>query len=451
MRRLAALAASLLSVLLIGGVGAPVAAQAPPGATVVAAAAREPVPTQWWYEAMGLDEAHRYVTGKGVKVAVIDTALDTSVPELRGAKISFATDCYDKQRSRPVKGMTSDHGTAMTVAIVGQGNGGALGVAPDAEVRFYPIDLDPRQPILECDAVLIAKQIYKAVDEGADVISMSLGAGDQAEALAYARERGVVVVMAAGARTEDSTAMALPAGQHGSFAVLANGSDGRPWTENPVGLADLDAWPTIAAPGIELPLGGVVEGRGWVPGAARTGTSGATALTAGTFALLKSRWPEATGNQLVQTVIHQVSGNDSGDLSYSMKMGYGRLAVNRALETDPTGYPDEYPLLKKNPNAVVEAYPASVYQDPAAEKSAPDDDGQTAGSSSASGGSEATDPGGSAEGGVPVWAIVGGATLLLALAGAAVAWRRSRGAAASPTSTSTTSTTQTTPSAPTRG
>lgn len=449
MRRPAALAASLLSVLLVVGAGTPVAAQATPGTTVVAAAGREPAPNQWWYQAMGLDEAHRYVTGKGVKVAVIDTALDTSVPELRGAKISFGTDCYDKKKSKPVKGMASDHGTAMTVAIVGQGNGGALGVAPDAEVRFYPIDIDPEQPIFECDSVLIAKQIRKAVDEGADIISMSLGAGDQTEALAYARKRGVVVVMAAGARTGDSDAMALPAGLHGSFAVLANGSDGRPWTENPVGLADLDAWPTIAAPGIETPLGGVVEGRGWVPGAARTGTSGATALTAGTFALLKSRWPEATGNQLVQTVIHQVSGNDSGDLSYSMKTGYGRIAVLRALETDPTGYPDEYPLLQENPNAVVKAYPASVYQDPAAEKSASDDDDQTAGSSSASGGSEATDPGGSTDGGVPVWTIIGGATLLLALAGAAVAWRRSRGASASPTST--TSTTQTTPSAPTRG
>lgn len=447
----AVLAAALGSTLLVGSVGAPALAR-PASDGVAPVAKREPAPRQWWYDAMRLDQAHRTTTGKGAQVAIIDTALDTSVPELRGADVSLATDCFGK-KSRPVTGMASDHGTAMTVGVVGQGNGGVLGVAPDATVRFYGIDPDPERQGFECDSVLIAKQIHKAVDEGADVISMSLGAGDQTEELAYARDKGVVVVMAAGARTEDSTAMALPAGLRGSFAVLAGGSDGLPWSENPVGLADLDAWPTITAPGIETQLGGVVEGRGWVQGEPRTGTSGATAITAGSFALLRSRYPEATGNQLVQTVIHQVGGNDSGDLSWTMKAGYGGLSVVRALETDPAGYPDEYPLLQDNPKAVIAAYPASVYQDPA-EKSGSE---QTAGSgdepdgaSTASGADRSAEAGGASsdEGGVPVLPVVGGVALLLALAGGLVAWqRRTR----RPATSTDASTTRSTPSAPTRG
>ena len=47
-----------------------------------------------------------------------------------------------------------------------------------------------------------------------------------------------------------------------------------------------------------------MPGRGWVSGSDRTGTSDAAPIVAGALALVKSKYPDATGNQLIQQLIH---------------------------------------------------------------------------------------------------------------------------------------------------
>lgn len=147
----------------------------------------------------------------------------------------------------------------------------------------------------------------------------------------------------------------------GVVAVAAATSQAKVWSQNPYSAAFQDEYLTVAAPGVQVPLGGFPEGsKKWLPGGVRTGTSPATAITAGAFAVLKSRWPEATGNQLIQAVIHHTGGKDDDELVYDRVQGYGVLALNGTLEVDPTGYPDENPLLKSPPEAM-KAYPASSY------------------------------------------------------------------------------------------
>lgn len=402
---------------------------------------RRGMPDVWWYDAMKLDEVHRTATGKGVKVAVIDGYLDPRIPDLRGAKISKGTGCRDGATPY-LSGELASHGTAMTTAIVGQGaNGrGIVGVAPDAQLRFYSFDTDPKQSLVECDAILIQNQVEKAVAWGADVISMSIGTGGGLEeAIETAWKSDVVVVAASGAiengANKETQPMARPAQMPGVVSVSAADSRGRVWSGNPKSADFLDAYLTVGAPGVDVPLGGFRAGSDqWLTGAERTGSSPATAIVAGAFAVLRSRWPDATNNQLIQAVIHAASGEENkGELRYDdYNNGYGTLKLLGTMDRDPGGWPDENPLLLPPPQAM-KKYPASSYQDPAA-ASQEATDGATEEDQGAQpkGDAAATDERSASQqdasdAGVPVWAFVlGGVVLLAILAGGLVLARRSR-------------------------
>ena len=383
----------------------------------------------WWYEAMRLDKVHGVATGKGVKVAVIDGYLDPTVPDLRGAKISKGDSC----RGNPVpflSGELASHGTAMTTAIVGQGaNGrGIVGVAPDAELRFYSFDDDPNQSLVECDAILIQNQIEKAIAWGADVISMSIGTGGGLEgSIEEAWDAGAVVVAASGAREADNEraveAIQNPAAMAGVVAVAAAGSDGKVWSENPYSFEPDDIYLTLAAPGVDVPIGGFPEGsREWLAGGVRTGTSPATAITAGAFAVLKSRWPEATNNQLIQAFIHTASGESQrGKLRYDKAQGYGLLKLRGALDEDPTGWPDENPLLVP-PREAKLLYPASSYDLDRGENDGASSPSASTGARPARSDTAATED----DDGTALTLLVGGGVLLAAVAAAGVLFARRR-------------------------
>lgn len=412
------------------------------GSATVAADGREGMPGVWWYDAMKLDEVHQVATGKGVKVAVIDGHLDARIPDLKGAKISQGTSCQYDTKAELYTGQIASHGTAMVTAIVGQGAGGKgiLGVAPDAEVRFYSYDPKAENPGNECDATLIARQVDKAVTWGADVISMSLGVGAGLdESVDRAIDAGAVVVASSG-EVPDGVPRAeqpieLPGGIPGVVAVVAGTNQGKVWSKNPMGTqyegSQLNDWLGLVAPGVETPLGGFRSGSDlWQTAAPRTGTSGATAIAAGAFAVLKSRWPEATGNQLVQAALHAAGGRDSdGELGYDKVQGYGTLSLRTTLAQDPTGWPDENPL-RLPPGEAIEAYPASSYTQPgdaASEPTAQDDGGSGTGTTGAS--AAADDAAASDDGSLPGWVLPAGAVVLVGLAaGALLLRRRSTGA-----------------------
>ncbi|ROR92645.1 S8 family peptidase [Nocardioides aurantiacus] len=439
--------------LLTGGVAPASGATAPAGDSTstdtgseVAAAARKSRPGVWWYDAMRLGDVHEKATGKGVKVAVIDIQLDPYVPDLRGAELSTGTDCLDNKPIKYWRGPLASHGTAMTTAIVGQGAGGKgiVGVAPDAEVRFYSYDQNPQNGGYECDGLLIGRQVDKAIAWGADVINMSLGVGSGLEEpVARALDAGAVVVASSGevpdGTPRDEQLLELPAGIPGVVAVAAGTSKGTVWSKNPYGdgLPEND-WLTVTAPGVDTPLGAFRQDSTWVLAEPRTGTSGASAITAGAFAVLKERWPEATNNQLIQSVLHHTGrkGADGG-LAYDKVQGYGTLSLRRALEVDPAGYPDENPLLMK-PAEAIEAFPASSYdqdtsgEDATADAAAgPEDSGATSDSAQQAGGADETDQAGQG-GAVPWWAVALGAVLLAAVGAGAVLARRRRPTTAPP-------------------
>jgi hypothetical protein len=404
-----------------GDAGSALAAEQPSGDSGV-----------WWYDAMELEAAHAETRGEGAVVAVIDDGIDQRVPDLKGADIDRRETC----RGYPFpsrRGLQSDHGTAMSTLIAGQGSGnapggrGVTGVAPDAQLRFYSFDItaDPDDGIT-CSDFETGRLIVQAAREGADVISASFGMGGVLEEyVEQAMELGAVVVASMGT-TETGESVEFPASVPGVVAVSAADEAAVPWEQTRA--AD---HVTILAPGVDAPVGGVLEGR-WVSRALRTGTSGAAAVTAGALALVKAKYPDATANQLVQHLIHN---NGRGDFSWDDRSGFGVLNVTRMLEQDPTGWPDRNPLLE-GPAAAVEAYPVSAWQDPAdqpaendAEQAAEEPGGSDAPDNTGEAGGQAADAAGSEDdpaSGVPMVGAVGLGGAALVGAAAYVFIRRTR-------------------------
>ncbi len=372
-----------------------------------------------WYSALRLDEVHRETTGKGVKVAIIDGSIDLTVPELRGADITLGRSVTGKKSVSVPGAGAANHGTAMTVLVAGQGNGGVTGVAPDAEVTFYQANRDPYTDSLASPAALIEQ----AARDGADVISVSLASGDADEndpAVREAIAAGAVVV--AGGGEAGSPGISSPASAPGVVAVGAADRNAKAWSEQPGQRDDLSATLAITAPGVEVPAGASsTERRGavWTPAYPRTGTSPATAITAGALALVKQKFPDATGNQLVQQLIH--STGRSGDADYfgwERPNGFGILSVRNMLERDPTGWPDENPLTR-GVEAAVKTYPLSVYGDSA-------DPAPSAETTTSPAAADTTDAAADDGTGPLPWVLGAVAVLVLVTAGIVVARRHHR-------------------------
>lgn len=412
--------------------------------------------TPWWYDAMQIRAAHRQATGKGVTVALIDGTLDRSLPELRGADVSIRRDC-DGHRPESRPGSEQFHGSSMAAFLVGSGRGrpGAVrGVAPDATLLFYGLDTvaEPagEPAFIECNALQMGQTVDRAVRDGADVISISIGGGKSSvleRALHRASAAGAVVVASTGNTASHTGAADLgiewPAGYPGVVGVNAADRAARAWVNNPPpSLAIADAkkrFPVATGPGVDVPTAAWVPGRGWatVP---ETGTSISTAIVAGSLALVKSRYPQVTGNQLIQSLIHSTGG--SGPFDWDRYFGFGFASPTAMLKRDPRGWPDVNPLMH-GPQAAVRAYPMSSYHRPASTTSGPSaspgaaaepaaDAAPTSGSPADSPAESSADsPAGNSAGspaatGPPGWLWPGLAGMLAA--GAAVALLATRGA-----------------------
>ncbi len=214
--------------------------------------------------------------GAGVKVAVVDTGIDCTHPDLE-CDFSAGTDIVDPG-SQPMD--DNEHGTHVAGTIAGRGlGGGVLGVAPKATLMPVKVlDKDGAGSLSD-----IVKGIDWAADHGANVINMSLGGPSGSTALEravkYALSKGVVVVAAAGNSGPDPDTVGYPAGYPGVIAVAASDSSD--------GVADFSsrgAAVAFIAPGVDITS--TVPGGGY---AKLSGTSMASPHVAGLAALAVER------------------------------------------------------------------------------------------------------------------------------------------------------------------
>ena len=315
------------------------------------ARAEDVITTQEYFSYYHLDQARaKGYTGKGVTIALIDGTVDTSAPELKGANITDKSRCTIEEAPAG-----RSHATAMASYLVAP----AYGVAPDATLNTYQMSGSNSTSAGSCniggDRLDTYDQIInQAIDDGAQIISISSSAREDNEAIkwaiARAMSRGVIIVNSAGNEGKDSNAQQLSrwSGVVGVSAIAADGS-----------FADYSSWGngvTTAA------FGEPFTGRDYETGRIKTtfGTSNAAAITSGMLALARQKGPDATANQILQVLTHTGLNPNHEWNKYT---GYGAVSLADLVNTDPSQYPDENPLAQKQGGSAPTAQEVQDYGD----------------------------------------------------------------------------------------
>ncbi|MEJ5914647.1 S8 family serine peptidase [Pseudokineococcus sp. 1T1Z-3] len=316
---------------------------------------------QWPLDTLHAEELRPLVTSTPV-VAVLDTGVDGDHPDLDDVLVP-GVDVVDGTTG-PRAGWVDPqgHGThvaGIVAAEVGNGTGveGLLAGARVMPVRVLGADGSG-------STAQVAQGVVAAVDAGASVLNLSLGASRSDEvlrrAVAYAGERGVVVVAAMGNDGAKGSPTSYPAAYDGVVAVAATDrADARASFSSSGPHADL------AAPGAEVASTWTGAGYRYA-----SGTSMASPYAAAAAAAVRGAAPGLTPTQ-VEEVLEQTA-LDLGAPGHDDLYGWGRLvpvaAVERArqLTAPPTGPAPEDP----EPEDPAPEDPAP--EDPAPEDPAPE-------------------------------------------------------------------------------
>ncbi|WUH90589.1 type VII secretion-associated serine protease mycosin [Streptomyces sp. NBC_00433] len=392
---------------------------------------------QWHVDAMRLPEAWKISKGAGITVAVIDTGVDRSIPDLKGQVLDGKSFTY------PVDSPYDDkigHGTGMSSLIAGtgasEGGTGAIGVAPEAKILPIRILNDPRDTNEAASAVSFTVELDKAVRYAADsqarVINISQGVpatslqpNDIAalqSALDYARSKGKLIFASTGNSGEKGSPVEYPAASRGVAGIGALDRNG-----NALPLSTKGPQVDLSAVGDNISKA--------CPSGIRancvntsSGTSDASALTSGSAALVWSAHPSWTANQVLRVLLNTASKPTDG-AERNDSIGYGAVRPRVALQTpgDP-GPADVYPLAEHEGwQQGGDGEPSATPTSGAAGTAAP----APSASSSDKAVAEGSDSGGGGSSSTP-WIAAGAAVVVLAAGGTALAMRgrRRRAAAA---------------------
>ncbi|MER6843484.1 type VII secretion-associated serine protease mycosin [Streptomyces platensis] len=317
---------------------------------------------QWALSAFDADAVEKVSTGRGVTVAVIDTGVDGTHPDLAGNVLPGKDFLKGGRADREED---SSHGTGMASLIAGHGHGpggtaGIKGLAPAAKIL-------PLRAITDSELQMgtgkpVSQAIRYAVDHGASVINLSLADDfkdpDMAASVRYARQKDAVIV--AGAGNDGVATPEYPASFPGVISVGAVASAGKIWEKSNYGSNNL-----LAAPGVDNYSAGL--NHEYQHG---TGTSGATAYVSAAAALLRSKFPDLTAGQIANRLVKTAKLPDSmkGAKLPDKHYGYGFIRPYSALTEDiPAG----------SKNGPLPA-PSSSSPDAPADPSAPADPGASA-------------------------------------------------------------------------
>ncbi|HMM41171.1 MAG TPA: S8 family serine peptidase, partial [Thermomicrobiales bacterium] len=261
-----------------------------------------------------------------IVVAVIDSGVSPTHPDLVDRLAPGYNAVDESDNTADIGG----HGTHVAGIIAAQGgNGiGTAGVAMD--VRIMPIRVVTDGG--EIDVANEIAAIYWAVDHGADVINLSLGADEyvqaEREAVRYAHDNGVVVVAAGG---NSVGAISYPANYDEVIAVGAVNAAG-----NPAAFTSRVSRIDLAAPGVSIysPGWDALYGNYWSDifysnNTPVSGTSFSAAIVSGAAALVKAVNPAADAED-VRAILTSTAA-DSGDAGRQAGAGAGLLDLEAAL------------------------------------------------------------------------------------------------------------------------
>ena len=250
---------------------------------------------------LSLDITHEFSTGANVRVAVLDGGIDYTHPALQ----NFAVNGYDyvdddvDAMDEP-GGPNGGHGTFVSGVV--------HLVAPNAQIRAYRVtDING-----ESNGYLVAEAILQAIDDGCQVVNLSMvttGVHEAiAGAIAYAAEHEVLVVVAAGNGHDGGTA--YPASDPNAYCVAALDT-----TDQLADFSNYGDYIDVCAPGVEIYSSYLNHGYAWWGG-----TSFAAPFVAAQAALLLEYDSTATRQSVIDAInataedIYDANGEYVGQL-----------------------------------------------------------------------------------------------------------------------------------------
>ena len=353
-------------------------------------------------------------TGKGVKVAVIDSGVNPDTASLKGQVLA---DEVPKAVAYKATEDYNGHGTSMAELIAGTGaDGGLKGLAPGAKIVPYRIATTELKDKSEASkAPQVAAAIRAAADSDAKIISMSFGGGidypDRRAAVKYAQSKGKLMFASTGNDAQKKNSIGFPAAYPYVVGVAASDKNGT------VGkFSEFGNYVDLASPGLDVPTWCDNTFRSYCTG---QGTSQATAITSASAALIWSAHPKWTANQVLASLI-DTAGRDWAKDNPSTYLGYGLIRPRMVLEKADfnPGPANTDPLARENATGVTDktgtSPSASASTSPQPSKGT--SDGQTSAAGSTSDSSDST----------TMWVALGAAAAVLVIGGGAFALIRSR-------------------------
>ena len=265
-------------------------------------------------------------------VAVIDTGVDASHPDLQGKLVKGYNFVDNNTNTNDIVG----HGTFVASLIASKANDavGISGIAP--QVKIMPLKvMDATE---DGNSLRVAKAIRYAVDNGARVINLSLGSDSASRniksAIDYAISKNVVVVAASGNEGNDANKPNYPASFAGVISVAATGP-----RDTVAAFSNHNRSVAVSAPGVNVIGARSAENQICRPYrndyyCVASGTSFAAPYVSGTVALMLS-----ANSKLSVTQVTQILESTSQDLGPSGRddyYGYGRIDAAKAVQKAST-------------------------------------------------------------------------------------------------------------------
>ncbi|MFF0474074.1 type VII secretion-associated serine protease mycosin [Streptomyces sp. NPDC004284] len=287
---------------------------------------------QWQLDAFGAKEIWQLSTGKGVTVAVIDTGVDKQVPDLQGQVLKGKDFAPDEAGDEYTD--YTGHGTGMAALIAGTGrsNGGegAFGLAPGAKI--LPVRVPGGKGGEKSQAAanrefntVVPEAIRFAVDSGAKVLNVSQGSPEGSpqltDAVKYALDKGALVFASVGNTGNKANRLEYPGATPG---VVGVGAIDRKLTRIP--MSQYGPQVDIVAPGKDTVAAcdtGICTS---------SGTSDSTALASAAAALIWSKHPDWTNNQVLKVMLNTIAAPTEGPKRNDY-IGFGAIRPLRALKT----------------------------------------------------------------------------------------------------------------------
>ncbi|MFF4783803.1 type VII secretion-associated serine protease mycosin [Streptomyces griseorubiginosus] len=286
--------------------------------------------TPWSLQRVVLDQLWKDTKGEGVKVAVIDTGVDTVNAQLKGGAVANGTDFLHKGGNGKNDSEVG-HGTKVAGIIAARklDGTGFIGLAPEATI--IPIRQNDDKGSGNVNTMIRA--IKWAADHGADIINISQDTASKMDpavdmafrqAIKYAQDKNILIVAAAGNDGADGKVKeTYPAAYPGVLAVAAADRNNAraPFSQS-------GPFVGVAAPGIDMvstvPVGGNCVDQG---------TSFAAPYVSGVAALIRAKHPKWSYKQVITQIEQTADRTKAGRDDF---VGWGVVDPTAAVNDDTT-------------------------------------------------------------------------------------------------------------------